>query len=435
MESIKVQNQSNNNSEIYHSYLQGVKHGHNSSGTEVSCGSLGNNTKSTVTPEVEKNTKRRAARANRYSLRDKAAEILGRHRVASCQKVPSYGVQQGTGSRGIAISEGGNASFYGVGSCGNIWVCPVCGPRVVEGRRLELLSALRKHRENGYIALLVTYTFAHTRVEGLKEQLACFATALSRMKGSRKYRLLRDRLLMNGSVRALEITHSDRNGWHPHVHELWFVERGSITDKELTLVIDEVYALWSHYAVKSGLGKPSREHGVDIQWRPNDDDSEIVGSYVAKWGHELTYSHMKSGGGGSRTPWDILADLDKKHTHKDVKLFREYAAAIQGRRQLFWSNGLKAKYEVEEVADTELADKPEPVHVMDLDAKQWGAIVKQNAYAKVLDIAETAPELLPDFIEQLVDNMADRLTERILLKRKISKSTEHHLYKLEYGFV
>ncbi|MGM9117332.1 hypothetical protein ACTFF4_05615, partial [Campylobacter jejuni] len=49
--------------------------------------------------------------------------------------------------------------------------------------------------------------------------------ALRRFRQSRTYRHFKEDTGITGLIRNLEVTYGDANGWHPHVHELWFLPR------------------------------------------------------------------------------------------------------------------------------------------------------------------------------------------------------------------
>jgi len=336
-------------------------------------GALGNTTRFAPAPPFPKRKNgelsRRETRRLRYRMLDKAGEVLGhKHRVSSCQKVPSYGVQHSGASRGISKNADGHAHFHGIGSCGDVWACPVCSQRISEGRRGEVLHAMSEHRAAGGVAVLLTTTFAHTRNDDLAGMVNGFTGALSDMKGGRAFKKIMDGLGCIGKIRALEVTHSEANGWHPHSHEILFLE-GAVTPERLQAAEGEIFQQWRKYAVKHGLGEPSREHGVDLKYRESDGENgqEAVGAYVSKWGYELTYAHKKQGRQGGRSPWAILRDIADKYTYRDVQLYREYAAAFKGKAQLFWSRGLKDRFEVEAMNDAEMADRQESELVMNFD--------------------------------------------------------------------
>lgn len=407
--------------------------------TDSGDGRLGNLTESAATSAVCRiNTEslkaplnevvaRMRGRRLRYSMLKTVSSILPSHRVTACQKVPSYGVQNGTASRGISADASGHTHFHGVGSCGDVWNCPVCAARIAAGRRAEVQQAMSGHRKAGGVCLLVTFTFPHTREDSLADNLSKFLDALRRMKSWRGFKKAREAVDYSAQIRALEVTHSNANGWHPHAHEIWFLD-SPIDQAGADALEEALYAEWVKACHKVGLDSPSREHGVDVQFREADEeDDDACGAYVAKWGAELTYAHMKNGKNGSRTPWAILSDLTEEYTFKDAQLFREYSEAFKGRAQLFWSRGLKDRYEVEEVADQQLADQPEKEVIRELNGREWAAIVKTDMRVQVLEVAEFQREKLDEFIQSLVDRVETRRRERERLSREIEVSTIRHM--------
>ena len=357
-------------------------------------------------------------RRKRYDMLKTSAKVLGKkHRVSSCQKVPTYAVQNGISKRGISKNQHGHAHFHGVGSCGDVWACPICAQKIAEGRRREILHGLAQWRkmDKGNKALMITRTFSHSNKDSLSDIIKRFQKAVSAMKGSRPYKRILDSIGYKGAIRALEVTHGV-NGWHPHHHEIVLINNAEITQAMLDRAEREMYELWVRYCEKHGLGRPSRKHGIRIDYRKNGE--EAVGAYISKFGFELTYGHTKRGKEGSRTPWGILEDVyeseQQGHFHYgDYKLFKEYAEAMKGRAQLYWSRGLKDLLAVDEFTDEELADKAECDHVRDVNDSEWRAIVKLGKHAEVLELAERKPENLDGFISSLVDLLLSRDRERM----------------------
>ena len=372
---------------------------------------LGNNTKLPDTPTPQ-GLRANLLRENRYALRTVAEGILGRkHRVSSCQKVPSYHVQQGEGERGISKNETGKAFFHGVGACGDVHCCPVCSHRISEGRRLEVVRALSEHRKTGGIALFQTFTFPHHVHDALADNLSAFRAARSDMITSRRFREVKKGLGLVGYIRRLEVTWGEAHGWHPHDHEILLIERGEVSPAELAAVGEELYQLWVYYCKKHGLGKPSRRRGYDLQWR--DEGTEAAGAYVTKWGHELTYSHTKGAktvdGAERYTPWGMLqALLEGPFDHRLHRLFKEYAEAFKGRAQSLWSRGLKDLYGVKEASDKEISDRPAKVHYCDITPQHHAAIIFYKKFTQVLKYAEENP---PGSTLGLLDTMAAKMEQ------------------------
>ena len=69
----------------------------------------------------------------------------------------------------------------------------------------------------------------------------------------------------------------------------------------------------------------------------------------------MTKGHIKKGKAGGNT-FDLLrAVLADKNDKQAAALFAEFAKAFKGKRSLSWSNGLKAKFNLVEKDDEELA--------------------------------------------------------------------------------
>ena len=103
--------------------------------------------------------------------------------------------------------------------------------------------------------------------------------------------------------------------------------------------------------------------------------------------------HIKKGKAGGETPFDLLrAVLADKEDKQAAALFAEFAKAFKGKRQLSWSNGLKAKFNLVEKNDEELAaeleDNAELLGLISPD--EWRDVLKVKARATVLELAAAA---------------------------------------------
>ena len=385
---------------------------------------LGNNTESTL------KTKKRSHK-ERYALRNQSAITLGTEsRVYSCGKVPANKFAIDGGIRpGVSISESGRAGIHGVSSCGSAYTCPVCAIKIAEKKRLQILAALNKHYKDGGTAILVTWTFSHGPREQLQVMMRQFMKALSRMKGRRAFSKAIKSIGYIGQIRSLEVTYGDVNGWHPHCHEIWLLDRKA-TYSEIKALEATLYEIWSKVAVACGLGKPSRKHGIDMRYTTKT-GADAVGKYVSKWCHELTYHHTKKAGRGGRSPWQILGDLHetyKNYNHREYtrnkNLWQEYARAMHGRAQLFWSKGLKAKYGIDDKSDKELATLPDRQHMHTFDDIEWHLVRKYNKFSQVLTAAEKSRPWLLRYLAALVNREKRRLKSFEETKRSIRIHTE-----------
>ena len=130
-------------------------------------------------------------------------------------------------------------------------------------------------------------------------------------------------------------------------------------------------------------------------------DGTYAARYVAEFGTapekglwvsgELALSHIKTARrAGHCTPWALLADaLEGDELSRD--LFREYALALHGVPQLYWSRGLKARFKIEDVEDDFLAAEPEKACTLFVaninDDEDWSRVLRYNARFELLRAA------------------------------------------------
>ncbi len=265
--------------------------------------------------------------ASKWELLRKAKSLLpenGRfHACNHAAKKRAHGVQ--------VFTQGGGAWLGGTYQCGSVWICPVCARRVAEIRRRELQTGINNAIRRGWGVALVTLTFPHGAGDVLADILDKFTAAQRDFKSGRAAAALRQGIGFVGEIKTLEVTHGE-NGFHPHTHSIWISER-QLTDADALILQGHLYDLWLHACQKRGLPAPSREHGVDVRVARHD-----VAEYVAKWGFaaELAGGVSKLGKTGSRNPWQLLADAVAGDRNA-ARLWRIFAYAFFGKRQLFWS--------------------------------------------------------------------------------------------------
>lgn len=303
------------------------------------------------------------------------------------------------GGDGVKIWKGDRGAWFsGLMQCGSVWICPVCASKVAEGRAEELQRGIDYAIETGHGCMMVTLTFSHGRGDMLADTLEGFSKSLRRLKSGRAYQqLMRDYGIM-GEVRALEITHGQANGWHPHTHAITF-SHSKLTDRDRFRFECRLFVLWRAACRKAGIGLPV--FGVGVHIRPAKDAAD----YVAKWGFatEVTRSHIKRAKTGGRTPWQLLADADGGDQHA-AWLFREFAQSFHGKRQLYYSPGLRQKLGLlEELTDQQLLElePEEKTLVCEIDPDEWRMIVRFRMRAAVLEAAEKGADLVRHLLDRL----------------------------------
>lgn len=324
----------------------------------------------------------------RKSLTPGEATQLRRTRMATSRTaLPGWRSLQGCGRRLIDRKQGvtviankaqlaGATSirFCGVSRCGGVWICPECAAAVTETRARELTSGVTVWTTAGNTVVMCTLTFSHTASDGLKDLMTRLRNAMKDLKAHRTYKRARQDLGVHGSVRALEVTVGDVNGWHPHVHQLEFI-RGKPTAAQLDAFRAAILPVWQSVCEANDLGRPSDDRGIDLTTGKT--VHERIAAYVAKWGtepvkvwgaeRELTKCHTKTAkvtakGGTRYHPFALLDALHETGESIFLRWYLEYATAFKGQRQLVWSRGLKATLRdlgmtADERTDQEIAEQ------------------------------------------------------------------------------
>lgn len=370
---------------------------------------------STVGQEPEKIAK---SRRRRYEMLEAVRRLLPGERVQICTKHLTFGRTTAEVWRGTGTA----AHYRGVATCGAVWICPVCAPRITEERRRELRAGISTWKSRRGQVAFVTWTAPHHLTDDLEVVLSRFLRATNRLKSGGAFKRLREYLGLVGSVRSLEITRGC-NGWHVHTHEIWFLKPDGCDAKTSAWNLKDrakacLLRRWQQACLKAGLEEPDAEHGLTIQ------DGSYADDYLSKWGaaEELTKSHIKRGKCGSLSAWGLLA-LATDGDRTAGALFRSFATCFKGRRQLFWSKGLRALLGLgEEKPDEDIAAdgadaaaKPQCVATISRDA--WRLIRRARWQPVVLE----AVELAPAGAEQAV---VDRLLVVLLQRERTSKVDE-----------
>ncbi len=340
-------------------------------------------------------------RLTKWILQVYARRLLPNERVARCMRHVCWKRSKNPKWEIDVYTDGQTAWFKGLEVCGSVWVCPVCAARLSERRREELQATINSAVRQGGGVLLLTLTFPHGISDSLSQTLPAFASAIRRFKSGKAWQQLKRHYGLLGSAKALEVTHG-QNGWHPHSHELLFTKR-PLNKARRKMLENALYVLWRGATSACGLPEPTRAHGVDLQ------GATRAAQYVGKWGFssELLRTQAKDGKQKGRNPWALLRDYalgDKRAG----RLFQEYAAVFKGRRQLFWSPGLRELLCNEDGPIDQAAaarSQGEKVWVTAIDKETWGLVCKQDAHARVLELAVKSRDELEDYLNWLRENV------------------------------
>jgi len=359
--------------------------------------SSGNNLQKT-TPETLK--KLALITRERYGLMDAARALVcyqgkqeNRQYPATYHRVGECRYQMLGSLVGVGLTTENRAHFLGVATCGSVWACPVCTALIQEGRRKEIAKAIDWAYANGLQPVMVTFTFPHRLCQSLAELIEAQALAFKLLRKGANWDRFKKSVGYNGLIRSLELTYGT-NGWHPHTHELFFVSSMAEADD----MRERLTELWLSACARAGLVdiddvnqvRAFCAHAVDVRgWCQASD-------YLAKqdssrhWGvdRELAKASTKQGRAMGQHPFGLLALAAEGGKQAGAK-YLEYIAAMKGKRQLFWSHGLKARVGLEEQSDEQLADEISTQPVCLFDAGHWHRVLAMRQRAQLLLAAQS----------------------------------------------
>lgn len=325
---------------------------------------------------------RYAILAERFRLQATSRALLPDFAVSKCLRAV---IPTAPGVRLSYNSLHKRGGLHDLITCKSPWICPVCAAHISEARRRELQNLDRAAREAGYTVALVTLTFSHHGGQPLADLVYRLLEAVRKLSRQRSYRDLRMRYGVVGWIRALEVTYSRLNGWHPHLHLLVYLP--AATHDDLSVFGEAFRAEWENALAKVGL--TCNRRGFQL-----DNTNARVAEYVAKWGKlpgwdeaaEVTKSHVKHGRQAHATPFDLLR-LAAEDDGEAATLFQEFALAFKGRSQLRATPGLAEKLLGRQLLSDEEAAEDGEGDRRDLALlyrSGWRKVISQDARAELL---------------------------------------------------
>jgi len=357
-----------------------------SAGCLHDAGSLVRYTKSN-SADINETIKSRQSRARRFALKSVVNDIFPNSRTSKCHRIraPQREVEVW---RGMSAGIAGKAFYKGLYTCGRVWTCPICAAKIAQGRRTEVKQAMEKAKSLGLKVLFMTMTLPHGCNTTLKYTLDAFSVAEKLLWSSRSGIAIREKYGIVGSIKTTEVTWGEDNGWHPHKHALLFVSK----DVEVSEINAWMSYQWVLTCQKKGLPIPGLGRGLVIE------DGSKASDYISKWGleDEMTKSHVKvAKKEGRLTPFGFLQDILDTGDARSWALFQEYSDTFKGKRQMFWSRGLRALLlpDLEEVSDEYLASESadesnDAILFATLSVMEWRAIKFFKYESTLLDFSE-----------------------------------------------
>lgn len=358
--------------------------------------------------------------AVRFYMLELARALLPNERIKVCWRYP---LPQRKAVEIIYSDERGKARTAGLMKCGSGWVCPACMGAIAERRRDELQRAIERSE---WMTVMLTYTVAHGQQDRLKSTIDGMTKAYRAQRSGRHWQDIKKHYRMQGSIRTMEVTYG-QHGWHPHFHELLFLDKsvmdgdnaGSLDELEQALKGD-VGGRWYEMLAKDGM-HTNIEKAFDVTV-----GNKYAADYVAKFGrlpsngdigtpaYEMTHSNTKTARRGGITPLGLLWASQESDDAK--RLFLEYHAATKGRSAVHWSRGLKAALDIEVLRDEIAAEGVETDTdriLAEVELPLWQWLSKRGMIGFVMTVANGGDaQGLKDAIGRMRNKMLKMLDEQ-----------------------
>lgn len=286
----------------------------------------------------------------------------------------------------------GKTQYGNLSHCESPWTCTICSHRQTEADKAEINKAYLAARAKGFVVVMVTYTQRHDRASELKFLLDVNKKARRWMKSNSRswgstWQDIKARYGMVGGIINLECTHG-KNAWHPHNHELIFLDPNAAESDDFAMLRWEMAKRWKTAVQKQG-GDCDTLHGLDLKI-----GDDAVSEYIAKFGtepvgkwsleSEMTKGAHKRGRSEGRTPFQLLYDFKFEGDRQAGALFVEFAQEFSGSAHIRWSQGLRDLLDMD---NFEIPLTPEDMARIDAETpefKVFCAIPSKAWYSVVL---------------------------------------------------
>jgi len=180
---------------------------------------------------------------------------------------------------------------------------------------------------------MATLTIRHGKMDTLAQTALGIKDAWRRFASGREWHAWRTKHAAE-YILSEEMTYG-ANGWHPHLHVLFFTEKW-LSEDEMLATDSWIFERWSNL-VGSCMGEQFVPvAGVGTDFRPCN-----AATYISKTvGLELVDPGTKEGRNGGLTPVQILSKAQEGDA-SCLALYHEFERTMKGKRDLVFSAGLR----------------------------------------------------------------------------------------------
>jgi hypothetical protein len=289
-------------------------------------------------------------RTKRYLLREFFNIISTNKRSQKCGNTPIGEVQLVVGK--------GKPHFRGLFTCNSVHACPVCAAKILMHRIGELKRGISNHLSNGGHLAMLTLTVPHIKTDSLPFLLAGLANGWSKILNTSTFSKEKALYSLAGWVKSNEQTHG-WNGWHPHSHIVLFLDV-PLTDENRSVWLKTLNKRFRAGLLESGIKVPS---GFTLDLSPMKNRPGLaatLASYLCKQGFiggRTDHLELNLEPEYGLTPLELLERAKASGNLEEIELFRDYQAALHGKRQIQWSKDARLNLGLgEEITDDEIME-------------------------------------------------------------------------------
>lgn len=342
--------------------------------------------------------KRVSGRELRFRRRATSGEILSDKRVQECMCKCTSSFVAVLSSH---LQQGARSFYANLTVCGSVWKCPVCAAKIMQRRKNEVSAVFKSQQNMEKKGVMATFTIPHIATDSGQDCINVLLEAHRFFVSGSGFSVPFKKLGYSGTIKSLEVKWSKKNGFHFHLHVLWFFDKKAKIDRDFKNFIVKrwIWAVESEKKITVNQRKDMRVFSVDLH---KDADS---GSYLCKlggddtWGieAELTMDAYKvqneDGTLEDRhfSPFELL-DLAGKGDQQAAAVFREYAEATKRKHRIEFSRGMKKLAGLQDKSDFDLATEQREVAIFlgRINKDFWySRVVKFKRQAEVLAVAES----------------------------------------------
>jgi hypothetical protein len=280
----------------------------------------------------------------------------------------------------VKRNEEGQAFFSGLAVCGSPWACGKCSPKIRDVRSKELRDGCASAFELGHQVVFVTFTLSHNKYDDGEEVFKVVSEGFTKMREGKAWKKLADKTGYVTSLRSMEVTYGEANGYHPHAHALFFFDR-VLSAEEYGSFVDYVQRFWRRHAEKNDR-RVDESIGVDFKVIESEDG---IGDYLTKingW-HvdlEVTRGDLKKAKHGRTTIFEELQHFIDTGDMTHADRFIDFVRVTKGKKFLYVTRKFKDIYLKREIKEDEevAAEETAGSYQVLLSDRIYGEVLKRD---------------------------------------------------------